>query len=120
MTRFFKNRKEIDLYRCNDTGYRYYSPLDLGGDSSFYEHFQKFDWYYMPWKWEHEVSLDYITDGQRLLEVGCGQGAFIEKVTSLKNVTCTGLELNETSARQGNNFAIVNEKIEEHAASSRN
>lgn len=54
VSKYFRNINNISIYHCNDTGYRFYYPLDMSGDSKFYEFFQKFDWYYMPWKWEHE------------------------------------------------------------------
>ena len=53
---YFSGLKEIAIYKCKETGYKFYYPFNLSGDSKFYEHFQNFDWYYMPWKWEHEIT----------------------------------------------------------------
>ena len=57
---YVKELTKVSIYKCNDTGYTFYYPLNLSGDSKFYEHFQLFDWYYMPWKWEHEQAYNII------------------------------------------------------------
>jgi hypothetical protein len=36
---------EISLLACGDTGYKFYFPHNISGDSKFYEHFQQYDWY---------------------------------------------------------------------------
>ena len=48
------------------------SPPTLRGQSTFYEALQRYPWYYVPWKWEHEIAKSYLKDGDQVLEVGCG------------------------------------------------
>jgi len=110
--KYFFNLKSIDVYICCDTGYRFYYPFNISGDSDFYIHFQNFDWYYMPWKWEHEVSLDLILPNYKVLEVGCGKGEFLKKIHKQKGVSCVGLELNETSSYQSDGVKIENTLVE--------
>ncbi len=110
---YFSNLETISIYECNETGYRFYYPSQVAGDSAFYEHFQKFDWYYMPWKWEHEISLEYLKPEMKVLEVGCAHGAFIEEISKTYNVSeAIGLELNETASIENNGYKIYNETIE--------
>jgi 2-polyprenyl-3-methyl-5-hydroxy-6-metoxy-1,4-benzoquinol methylase len=91
----FGNLNEVEIYVCGDTGYRFYYPYNISGDGKFYEDLEKFDWYYMPWKWEHTKVVEMLTPGMNLLEVGCGQGGFLEGVLKrVSKINVTGLELN--------------------------
>ena len=109
--------KSIYVYICPKTGYRFFYPFNCSGKSEFYEHFQKFEWYYMPWKWEHEIVAQYIRKDLKLLEVGCGGGGFLNKIQKDRNVRGIGLELNKESIEYGrrNHIDIRNETIQEHA-----
>lgn len=116
VSNYFFNLKTISVYQCNDTGYMFYYPFNIAGDSSFYEHFQKFDWYYMPWKWEHEISQQYLKANMKVLEVGCAHGAFLKKVSENFNLSeAIGLELNETSPLDHDKFKIYNESIQTYS-----
>ena len=58
--------------------FAFYTPSELAGSASLYEQLQKFDWYYMPEKWEFRQALSWIQAEhgvRRLLEVG-GRGFF--------------------------------------------
>jgi 2-polyprenyl-3-methyl-5-hydroxy-6-metoxy-1,4-benzoquinol methylase len=76
---YFKGVDKVELWECLDTGYVFYFP-QVVGDATFYNHFKRFDWYYTADKWEHLVALDQITPDDKVLEIGCGQGAFIRKL----------------------------------------
>lgn len=116
-----KERKSISVFKCLETGYKFYYPFDIAGDSIFYEHFQKSDWYYMPWKWEHEIAKDYIEDGQNILEVGCAHGAFLKKINKLFNLNeVVGLELNETAEIQNSKWRIINKFIQDFQIDNKN
>ncbi|WP_299062898.1 class I SAM-dependent methyltransferase [uncultured Polaribacter sp.] len=113
VTGYFRGLNKIKIYQCNETGYRFYYPFNLAGDSKFYEHFQEFDWYYMPWKWEHEITQKYVSDGINVLEVGCAQGAFIKKINTLFNLNKTvGLELNESAVSKSKKWEILNQTVQ--------
>lgn len=121
VARYFKEITNIEIYKCNDTGYLFYYPLTISGDSKFYEHFQNFDWYYMPWKWEHEITNKYLKDGLNLLEVGCAHGAFLKKINEKYNLNETvGLELNESSPINNTNWKIVNQCIQDYQKENSN
>src|ERR1700733_7007093 len=71
---YFNGLTEISLYKCKQTGYRFYYPLNLAGDDKLYEYLQKFDWYYPTWKWEYIVADTLVSPGQKVLDIGCGYG----------------------------------------------
>ena len=111
----FKAYKSISIYECINSCYRFYYPFDISGDSKFYEHFQNFDWYYMSWKWEHEVTLEYLKDNLSLLEVGCAHGAFLKKINELYDLKdSVGLELNETTPSNSLKWRIVNSFVQDY------
>lgn len=117
VAQYFGNLQHIELYRCLDTGYRFFHPFDLAGDGKFYEALQVFPWYYVDWKWEFGVVGKLLKAGDRLLEVGSGQGAFIKYLTE-QGITATGLELNEHAIELANRTGldIRNQTIQDHAA----
>jgi SAM-dependent methyltransferase len=110
---YFQDIEKISIIHCNDTGYKFYYPFNLAGDSMFYKFFQNFDWYYMPWKWEHDIAKGYINNDYKILEVGCAHGAFLKKINELFKLKLTvGLELNESTKVNDLNFEIRNETIQ--------
>jgi SAM-dependent methyltransferase len=116
VSRYFKGHKEISVYQCNETGYKFYYPYNVAGDSAFYQHFQGFDWYYMPWKWEHEITTKYLKDDMKVLEVGCAHGAFLEKInTMFKLKPSIGLELNESTPTENEKWKILNHYVQDYA-----
>jgi 2-polyprenyl-3-methyl-5-hydroxy-6-metoxy-1,4-benzoquinol methylase len=110
----FEGIERISVYECQESGYRFYHPFNVAGDSSFYEKLQVHDWYYMQWKWEHEVCAGLIKDGSKVLEVGCGKGAFLDKISqNIAGLTCIGLEMNKSSVLTNSRFQIIDGTIEE-------
>lgn len=116
VSRYFLGMPDVSVYKCLDTGYRFFYPFHVDGDSDFYEKLQKFDWYYMPWKWEHDMATRYIKKGMRILEVGCGRGEFLSRIVS-KGVIPVGLELNVGAIkdRVEVDLDIRNETIQDHS-----
>lgn len=119
---YFKDNSTIELWKCLDTGLCFFYPSNLEGDSAFYAQLEKFDWYYLPWKWEHECIAPRIPDQGNLLEIGCAEGAFLEKMKQ-KGLTVVGLELNEEAARIANakglevHTQLIQEYAQNHAES---
>ena len=94
---FFEGIENVDLYECDVTGYKFFAPFNVAGDGKFYEALQKYEWYYMPWKWEHQQTASLLKPGMNVLEVGCAEGAFLSKIKIDFKVNCVGLELNESA-----------------------
>ncbi|HEY4797854.1 MAG TPA: class I SAM-dependent methyltransferase [Bacteroidia bacterium] len=116
ISNIFKGVDLIYIYKCLDTGYRFYYPFHISGDGNFYSQLQKFDWYYMPWKWEHEIAKKIIRQNERVLEIGCAKGDFIRELSET-GVSCLGLELNNAAIKEGvaKGVNILNESIQDHA-----
>lgn len=90
--RFFKNQS-IQLCKCLDTGVKFYFPHQLAGDDEFYEDLARIDWYYQKWKWEYKITEKLLKQDDRVLEIGCGNGAFLERINDQVKYSI-GLELN--------------------------
>jgi len=116
VSEYFAEVPNVGIYRCLDTGYRFYFPLTLAGGSEFYEALESIPWYYMDWKKEHEIALGHIRPGDRVLEVGCARGAFLKKLNS-NGIDCAGLEMNRNAAAVAREYGVtvIEESIQEHA-----
>ena len=117
-SRFFEGLKDVELYECNDTGYRFYYPFTIYGDDKFYQDLNELNsWYYQDNRWEHPLALDFLKPAHKILEIGSGDGFFI-KLCKKNNITdITGLELNTAAAakatQEGN--IIHNETIQDYS-----
>lgn len=113
---FFSGLVYVEIHKCIDTGFMFYQPFNVDGDGVFYEQLQQFDWYYMPWKWEHEQVFKQINASDKVLEIGCGPAHFIQKLKD-QNVVCTGLELNQKTVKEATakNLDVRNEMVQFHA-----
>jgi 2-polyprenyl-3-methyl-5-hydroxy-6-metoxy-1,4-benzoquinol methylase len=110
----FIGGKEISLWECKDTGYRFYYPFDIFGDGKFYEELQEnLPWYYKEDKYEHSKSVSQINSGDTVLEIGSGSGKFLEMCRS-KNVDAVGLEFNDKalSVCRSKGLTVVKETIQ--------
>lgn len=111
------NYKTIQQVRCNDSGFRFYEPSDIVGDSDFYHQLEVHPWYYMSNKWEFDEAIAHIS-GQNVLEIGAAKGDFLKKVLEHdKNAHVVGLELNEAAAQvaQAHGLPVFVEDMAAHA-----
>lgn len=121
VSRFFGALKDIELYQCNDTGYRFYFPFDIFGDGLFYEELEKNNtWYYQRKSWEHPEVIRFLNAREKILEIGCGDGYFMELCKKNNIHDITGLELNNAAADAGNaaGLNILKETIEAYSESN--
>lgn len=114
--KFFAAVDDVEIYRCAVTGYRFYYPFNLAGDSDFYAQLQLLPWYYADWKDEYDQALPFLTSGEKLLEIGCGKGAFLTAAAQ-RGVSVAGLEMNSQIAAvcRQRGLAVAEETIEVHA-----
>jgi len=100
----FHGYKHIDLYRCKETGLGFFYPGDVLGSAQLYAALQRFDWYYMKSKWEHQIALEDLNECQRVLEIGAASGAFV-KAGLDSGINISGIEMNQDAVadaqRQG-------------------
>lgn len=120
--KYFEGIPFVRVYKCEDSAYRFYYPDCLAGDGVFYEALDKYDWYYDPWKWEHSIVFDQIKQGYKVLEIGCAEGSFLEKIKTEKEAIVSGVELNpkavEIAKAKGLEVELIS--IQEYANETQN
>lgn len=117
ISRLIDSVDEIRIYQCPITKYEFYYPSQLIGDRRFYEDVQRnVNSYYSKWKWEHEIVYNQLNETDAVLEIGCGDGNFLEKIES-KVKSTVGLELNEVAINEckAKGLNVVNSTIENFA-----
>jgi len=122
VSKFFRYINKISVYKCLDTGYRFYHPFNVSGDNSFYQELEKLPWYYMDCKWEYGVASPFIKKNDKVLEIGCAQGSFLQKIKE-SGGTAEGLEMNlkarEACEKKGLNVQAVSiEKFSKNKANA--
>ena len=92
--------KKIERRRCASCDLEFFSP-SLFGDADFYSKLSKNSWYYEGDKWEYDVALEAIVlhKPSTLLEIGCGEGYFLEKIQSL-GIKSIGVDINQDAIRE--------------------
>ena len=97
-------RDTCDVVKCENCGFCYSSPF-IAGDERFYTlAYQRTG--YPEWKWEHQRTYEAVEamarPGQKLLEIGAGDGAFVRRISPAllgrDNIVCT--EYSEYGRRQ--------------------
>ncbi|MDO8445566.1 MAG: class I SAM-dependent methyltransferase [Deltaproteobacteria bacterium] len=109
----FEGHKEISFYQCGECDLRFFFPT-ITGSEAFYEQLQRFDWYYLQEKDEYNFAARFIAEGDSVLEIGCGRGAFAKKIMA---GDYTGIEFSgkARSRAQEEGFHIIKETIQDHA-----
>jgi len=114
---YFNNEKKLPLFLCPDTGMRFFYPSSLAGDGAFYTSLEDRSGYYDDWKWDYKTAWPFINEESSVLDIGCGRGAFLQKLRDEKRCDCYGLELNPSAFKvlQQKNIPSQMQTIEEHA-----
>jgi 2-polyprenyl-3-methyl-5-hydroxy-6-metoxy-1,4-benzoquinol methylase len=112
---YFEYLDTVKIYKCKDTGYRFYFPFSLAGKSKLYKELQKQNDYYKV-NLEHQVAEVFFNTNNLVLEIGCGYGIFLQKLQQ-RGISCIGLEFNEDAVQAGRNrgINILNQDVREHA-----
>ena len=90
---YFQGMEKIAILRCDDTGYRFFYPPSLAGEDDFYEHLNRIrkadseDPSYRDWSDDYEYLFSRLVPGERLLDVGCGKGAFVKRAAEVCDAT---------------------------------
>lgn len=121
VAKYFRHGDTVYLLECPDTGYRFFYPFEIIGDEEFYQnlqaaHEQRGVQYDQERPDEHGLALANIEPDDKVLEIGCNTGKFLEKIAEItRNVQ--GLEFNALAAEKARQkgFEITGESIEKHA-----
>ena len=118
---YFDGRTEIYLLECRDTGYRFYYPFETAGGSEFYEALaaeneKRGIVYDRDFAEDHQMALALIRPTDRVLEIGCNIGTFLERVSKI-TPNVTGLDFNSVAIEKARERGVnaLNESIEHHA-----
>ena len=109
----------LEIFQCEDTGYKFYYPENLAGDGQFYDSIIADDesQYYSQWKKEYEFAKQIAIkeEAAKILDVGCGSGKFVEAASKFSNAI--GLEISDEAVRIGRqkNLDLRNEFLHDHA-----
>ncbi|MDJ0744588.1 MAG: class I SAM-dependent methyltransferase [Xenococcaceae cyanobacterium MO_167.B27] len=118
ITQELKNYQEIKLYQCNQTRLKFFFPCDIDGSETLYKQLQKFDWFYLPDKWEYNVALNHLKllNCNSILEVGCGVGFFVKACID-SGFVINGIELNKLAVNlaQENKLPVNHITLQEFA-----
>jgi len=95
----FRNLGPIEYWECPITNIRWYTPEEAAGGCELYAQLENFDWYYMSDKWEFSAALSLLPFPASILEVGVGEGHFLQSAREHKH-TVQGVELNPKGAKR--------------------
>lgn len=113
VTSEFNDIQKIKFCHCSESDLRFFHPM-ITGSEYLYEKLQNFDWYYVEEKDEYDYASKYIKNSDIVLEIGCGKGAFFQKIKPQKYI---GLEFSQKAKTLASNpnINILNESIEQHS-----
>ena len=89
--------EEIELWRCAACYLSFFVPEVVAGSPELYRQLEKFDWYYMPRKWEHDVALEDLKGSRNGIEIGCGFGEFVARAARERAIPFEGCEQNPSA-----------------------
>jgi methionine biosynthesis protein MetW len=85
---------EIQIYQCIESGAYFYYPPQLAGDKKFYSELSHVVPYYIEEKEEYRFALQHIKKTDTVLEIGCGDGHFLELLNKNNILDIYGADLN--------------------------
>ena len=112
------NINSIELVKCHLCDFSFFDPF-IPGDEKFYSFLQNDVNYYLDNKEEFLHAKKYIKEKDKVLDIGCGKGAFA-KIIDTKYYT--GLELSKNAQKIAleNGISILRETVQDHAVENRN
>lgn len=108
---------EFQLVRCSASGLRFFKPAHAASPE-FYETLESLDWYYLEDKAEFRFGAEQVEKDARILDIGCGAGAFSEYV---RHSSYTGIDTNPRAVSRAIHVGrnVQREHLEDHLAHTR-
>lgn len=107
---YFEGIPKVEILKCSNCSFTFFSPKKLQGQPEFYERLSHSEHYFNQDKWEFTEALESLKSGMKVLEVGCGNGAFIKRAHE-KGIDIVGLD---TSPVKLDFAEVINSTIEEY------
>jgi 2-polyprenyl-3-methyl-5-hydroxy-6-metoxy-1,4-benzoquinol methylase len=106
----------LALRRCERCGLGFFVP-PAAGSARLYAQLQKQPWYYQEGKWEHGLAERRLARCRRVLEIGCGSGAFLQRLSD-RGIEACGLEMNPEAiaSATARGLAVTDRRLEDVAA----
>lgn len=109
--------EKIGFYHCPKCDYSFFATEgenDISGSNEFYNALNKISWYYFSEKHEYDFAKQFIHNGDKVLEVGCGKGAFAKYIPQAQYL---GLEFSTDAKKMAeeNGVNVQNISIQEYA-----
>jgi SAM-dependent methyltransferase len=128
VSRFYNNCDTVSIYRCKGTGLYFYQPRNIDGDEKFYDDLKRVMTsnlntpYYSETKWEYGICANMIRGGDKVYEVGAGNGSFLKKLRSKGVTDIHGSELSLDSIKEAarQNITLKQETIQAKALEGKN
>ncbi|MGH6994866.1 MAG: class I SAM-dependent methyltransferase [Stellaceae bacterium] len=119
VTPWFGSLREIQLFECRATGYRFWRPASIAGDERFYRYLtRQLPDYYHAERWEYPFVQRLAALPDRVLEIGCGRGFFLRSLEG-RVADAIGIEFNRAAIDDKvTQFPIVDSAIEQVAAAA--
>jgi 2-polyprenyl-3-methyl-5-hydroxy-6-metoxy-1,4-benzoquinol methylase len=96
--KYFHNT--IDRFKCPTCDLQWFRGIP-SAEADFYEHLQKYEWYYAAETWDKNLTFQVVQQLQsrRVLEIGSGGGQLIKRIAE-SGICAAGVELNENARKQ--------------------
>lgn len=114
---WFGALREIHLFECTETGYRFWRPTSIAGDERFYAYLaERSHDYYHAERWEYPFVRKLLARSDRVIEVGCGRGFFLRSIED-RVAAAMGIEFNRAAiAAKVTRFDVLDMPVERVAA----
>jgi 2-polyprenyl-3-methyl-5-hydroxy-6-metoxy-1,4-benzoquinol methylase len=109
----FDGVKELSFFGCTACGLLFFDP-PVSGSQGFYDHKQAgSELYYLDEKAEYDFAKRFVREGDAVLEIGCGKGAFARQI---RYRSYQGLEFSQEAIKKARSSGvrISAEPIQEH------
>lgn len=114
----FDQIPQLGFYHCSVSDLKFFYPA-IAGSTSFYQNLQQYPWYYADEKEEYHYAKQFIRSGDRVLEIGCGKGAFahhlIEQGISTQDYVGLEFSPDAQAMAQSQGLQVLTEPISDHA-----